>query len=188
MQTKRNFYFSVVEVVEKRIKEINDTKAEIQKLEKMNASGVYSDKRMKENEIKIKELRNNLDTVRIYGKQEVTELCEKYASELSAEDALKGSELTEDAKLLNSGIKLNKRDYEAMLERNKGNRTMTQLIYRSAEEAGLKMGNYTGNSATISALRSVPYTAEVCMKWADKQNVFNQLLGEGSAMETWANN
>lgn len=186
MQTKRNFYLNVVEVVEGSLGQITKETEEIQKLEKENASGVYSDKRVAENNSKIKGHKDNIERLRISGKAEVERLCEEYKVELRKADALNGNDLTDDAKLLSSGVKLSKKDLEYMLDRNKGNNTMTQLILRYADENGMKMGVYTGNNALIESLKAIPYSAEVCLKWSDRRAIFDKLMGEGSEFEAWA--
>lgn len=60
--------------------------------------------------------------------------------------AINPSELTEDTKLLNCGVKLNSSDVMTLLERNKGNYTMTTLLLRYCEENNISLDNGVGAS------------------------------------------
>ena len=67
-------------------------------------------------------------------------LIDEYESWLRDADTLHPEDMTEDVKLLQSGIKLKQRDITSMLERNKGNRTMEQIILRYAEDNKIDAG------------------------------------------------
>ena len=83
-----------------------------------------------------------------------------YIADLEREDALDPDKLTDDCKLLNAGVTLNARDINTMLERNSGNRTMTQVILRYAREHDIDIGRtyYIGNEEAIRNARSLSGT------------------------------
>ena len=131
--------------------------------------------------MKVAELRSE-------GKMSVESLCSSYERELTEADSIKGSELTDDARLLSLGM-LDKRDLETMLKRNDNNRTMTQLICRYAKKNDIDLGvQYVGNDDIITSLKSFPYVTETVLKWSNNPSVYNQLMGEGSDLEAWSQN
>ena len=187
MRSKKDFYKGVVTEVRGRIGEIQKLREKIRELERLNKSGTYSAQGIAENNQKIRELTGQIEGLRASGKSAVEDLCNRYESELMEADSLKGEEMTDDAKLLTAGVPLDKRDLESMLERNKGNRTMLQLALRYAKANNIDLGlTYVGNSETIESLKSIPYTAEVTMKWDENPSVFDRLMGDGSDLDSWA--
>lgn len=89
----------------------------------------------------------------------------EYREENQRAQRLDPAELTDDVKLMQPGIKLLRRDIEAILERNANNRTMTQLALRYAKDNGIDMGGtmYTGGSveeATAQKLENVLFYFE----------------------------
>lgn len=187
MRSKKEFYEGVVDEVQGQINRIREVRKKIRELENMNASGEYSDKKIMENRDRIREMEREIAVLNSSGKSTIENLCNEYASELYEDDSLKGAEMTPDANLLTSGISLTKKDLESMLGRNKGNRTMLQLVLRYANDHKIDMGlTYVGNSKIIETLKAIPYTAEVAMKWDENPSVFNRLMGEGSDLGSWA--
>ena len=65
-------------------------------------------------------------------------MCDSYIAELRDEDELDPTKLTDDVRLLNSGVKMTSRDIKAMLKRNSDNRTMLQVILRYADEHNIE--------------------------------------------------
>ena len=187
MKSKKEFYDGVVDEVQATRDRIRDARAQIRKLEEKNKSGSYSFQKIAENKEEIRSLERDIESMRSSGKTKIETLCNEYAAELQAEDALKGSEMTPDANLLTSGLSLTKDDLSSMLDRNQGNRTMLQLVLRYAKDHEIDMGlSYVGNGEAIETLKAIPYTADVVMKWSEQNEVFDRLMGEGSDLGSWA--
>ena len=91
-------------------------------------------------------------------------LVSNYRAEVDEKNHLDANELTDDIKLLQSGIPLTERDVEHILRRAENNRTMTSLALRYAEQHGLK-------------IQHRPYTFELEMKSArDTADALDQVL------------
>ena len=105
-------------------------------------------------------------------KKAVSALVEAHVADLERQDALNAEDLTDDCKLLTAGITLNKRDLTALLDKNAGNRTMTQVILRYAREHEIDMGAmYIGNEEKIRAARGVTGAVGLYVDhWMDKPN------------------
>lgn len=69
-------------------------------------------------------------------------LVSEYQDKLRKADCLNPEQINDDVKLLNAGITLLPRDIESLLERNKDNPTMTQIIIRFAREHDIECGAY----------------------------------------------
>lgn len=88
-----------------------------------------------------------------------------FLDEIRNIDALDGGKLTDDVKLLESPVKLNKTDLETMFDRAKadGNRTMLTLIMRRSLRDGIVIDRvfYTAQDieAGVRALESYAYNA-----------------------------
>lgn len=65
-----------------------------------------------------------------------------YKADIEKRGVLDPAELNDDLKLLQPGISLLPRDLYAILERNKNNRTMTQIILRYAKEHDIKIEGF----------------------------------------------
>lgn len=74
-------------------------------------------------------------------------------------DKLNPDQLNDDMKLLQAGVKLSEKDLADLLERNANNRTMTQMIYKYADDNGYNynLGRYepatTAAQAQIDDMR-----------------------------------
>ena len=184
MRTEREFYNQFVETIDNNIEELYRISGDIERLEKRKNSNRYKEEYIR-NEVdpQIRSLKKEMEERRKTGKKEVEDLCEEYRRELLEADSLKGSELTDDARLLSLGIPLSKKDLSSMLSRNPNNGTMLQLILKYAAEHEINLGvEYVGHSGTIEKLGGLPHTAEVALKWYESNDVYNQLIGEGSEL------
>ena len=184
--TKKEFYNEVLGIVNDGIKDIKKAKSELEYLKKQKSSGNYTADYVRDYlDVEIKKAEKNVnETIPGRYKASLSELCASYKAELIEDERLRASDLNEDVKLLNLGIKLNKGDIESMLARNAKNRTMTQLILRYADQNKIDVGrHYVGNESVISMMETIPYTAEVVFRWVDDPGVYNRLMGEGSDMQ-----
>ena len=185
MARNHDFYEEIAKSVRSSAKKMRDLTERMDKLREQKDSGDYSKDYIAKNiNPELFSEKRVLDELKVAGMKEIQALCDSYTSELQDEDTLKGSELTDDARLLSSGIKLNKNDLDAMLRRNEGNRTMTQLILRHAEANKIDLGRiYTGNNPTIATIKSVPYISGIALKWYNNPDMVERFVGEGSDLE-----
>ena len=122
------------------------------------------------------------------GLKQTEELTEKYKADVNDYFIPKGEELTGDVSLFTSGISLTHEQLENMVERYKGNQTMTQLIYDYAESHGISMinpGKQVKNDmlhladVMMSYYRSVVYRPEFSDIWFNDDyvnGIFDDLL------------
>lgn len=186
MRTKKDFYNQINNVTKNGLKTLQELSAQIADLRKKIDSGKYSSGYVRTELIpQIDILKRQMDDVRYKTNTEVKRTCDEYTDELRAQDDLDPSLLTDDVKLLKAGVKLTKRDITAMLNRNAGNHTMTQLILRYCKENDIDAGvHYMGNRPIIDNVAMVPYTVETALKWSDRQStVYERLMGAGSSMD-----
>lgn len=103
---------------------------------------------------------------------EARELVAQYRADAAEEDKLNPAELTDDVKLMQSGIILKPRDIEGMLKRNEGNKTMTQIILRYAEENKIDTGrvHYIGAQEYEETARGLDQIIHYYGRWIDKPN------------------
>ena len=87
----------------------------------------------------IKEEQANTEQAISEGKKAIQALTDSYKREIAMRYTPDGAQLTEDAALLSSGIKLNAEDLKRLCEKNKGNLTMQRLIYEYANENGISL-------------------------------------------------
>lgn len=180
---KKDFYEGVIDVIDSYYAKLRKEKKKLDDL----SSKSMDRKRYTRDHINtvifpaIRETKDSIEGLKAEGKKAVESLCDEYREELQEADAIKGSEITEDARLFNSGVKLTERDLESMLKRNRTNPTMCQLIFRYADEHKLQLTQkYVGNNDTIAVINALPYTAEVTLKWYEDDRVYNELVGAGS--------
>ena len=179
--TRKDFFEKYLDVLDKYVGKLRNRQRELDGLvEKSKDFRKYSQDYIR-GTVKpdIHKINEEIDSLRTEGVEVITVMCEEYKKQLLSEDALKGAEITEDAKLFSSGITLTKEDLDAMLERNKGNRTMVQLVCRFAEEHDIQLNaRYVGNTETISLISALPKTTEVILKHNGDKMVYENLLGE----------
>lgn len=103
----------------------------------------------------IAELNRDIERATAEAEQKACSIVDAHIHSLEAEDVLDGSQLTDDVALLNCGISLTERDISALLEKNKDNPTMIQVLGRYANEHGLGINLYTGNAGRIQYAKNV---------------------------------
>lgn len=124
-----------------------------------------------------KQLRNALDEAGHKAIQDAHKLVEQYKKDAAEINCLDPAALTDDIRLLNSGISLFPRDIQAILKRNEGNRTMTQLVLRYAQEhdiniQGLEYNRGEDHSRIADALDGILTYYE---KWITRNNNLEML-------------
>ena len=104
-------------------------------------------------------------------------LVAQYRAEAAELDNLNPDDLTDDLKLLQSGVPLLPRDVQAILKRSAGNRTMTQLALRYAEDHGIDVGGtvYVGGEAERQTADGLDTIISIYKGWIDKPNAMEML-------------
>lgn len=185
MTFKTDFYKKLTDTVKAERAELNRLQAELKEVE----HDIFSnDKRFTQKYIreelypKRKAIKKQIEARKAKAHDSIQSMCDGYITELMDEDELDPSKLTDDVRLLNSGVKLNQRDIKAMLKRNSENRTMTQLILRFADEHGIETDGtyYVGNRALINTVKVIPAVTDTCIKNHYSESVMETLMGEGS--------
>lgn len=149
--------------------------AEYRTLEEKERSGVYSADYVRTTlRPKMRELKESIERDKAAAISGAKGIITAYQDELRDKDNLHPEDITEDAKLFTAGIKLKKRDIEAILARNQDNATMTQIALRYAEENGIDLGRdkkyYYGHQAEIQEAEGVTNILHYYEKWIDQDN------------------
>ena len=106
--------------------------------------GIYAETYFKQLQ---EEIKGKKETVISSATKEVDSIIDDYKKTVHQDFTLKGEELTEDAKLFNSGLKLNGKQLNELGKKYKDNHTMTQLINDYATENGMIIENPAATEA-----------------------------------------
>ncbi len=144
------------------VKEIRELTAKIAEIEgkKEMFSQTYFEKNLQP---QLAALHLQLEKARTSAIGKATGLVDDAIAELERADELDGSQLTDDARLLGVGVKLTEKDLRAILDRNRDNATMTQLVQRYAEQHDINLGAdrvFVGHLQDIQALKDLKGTIE----------------------------
>lgn len=152
--------------------ELKEATTEIQKvvtekndLEDRVKSNRYSAETVKrEFEPRIDDLKQKIRSMKEKTFADAKALVSSYRAEMDERNNLDASELTDDIRLLQSGIPLTERDVEHILRRAENNRTMSIVALRYAEQHGLK-------------IQHRPYTFELEQQAArDTANALDEII------------
>lgn len=130
----------------------NHTKATFERLAEIDKqiadaksdSSMYSYQYNQERLGKLQEQRETL----IYESNKTADaLLEEHKKKVHAEFMAKPEEITDDAKLLQSGIQFTNTELEEMLDRYSGNRTMERVIWDHAKGKGIKLNRKSATEA-----------------------------------------
>ena len=163
---------SITEQVFKSLDEsLNDIEKEVaeeSRLAEAMQSGRYSSQAL-HNEIMPKrdEVHTRVKRMSYDALQKANNLISGYEKEVEASNQLNPEEITDDIKLLQAGIILKPRDIQGMLERNRENRTMLQIILRYAEEHKIDTGGtwYTGGRSELNEAKALKGVLQIYEKW-----------------------
>ena len=191
---KRYYYNRLTKELNENFKEYTALKAEYDQLTADRKSGKYSDNYLKEKVYPRQfELKRQMERVQDKAYSDVNTLTEEMRSYLRGLDALNPEELTDDTKLLNSGIKLTKNDIQSILDRNSGNRTMTQLALRYAKEnsiEGLEHTYYVSAESKMESFDNIKGATKVVIRNFDSvdgyNRIYGKILGEGTDIYNFA--
>lgn len=164
---------TVYQSLEKSTNTISRSVAERERLETRIKSGRYSQQAIQQELIpQLDTLKKQIAADSVKAIQAAKTLVEKYRADAEKLNNLDPAELTDDIKLFQTGIPLLPRDIQAILERNSGNRTMTQLALRYAKEHGIETGgtNYVGGEAERQTANNLDGIIRYYSRWIDKRN------------------
>lgn len=173
-----SIYKTVYDSLKEATANLEALKSEMNELRLKEASGRYTPEAIAK-EIHPKaaskrdEIRRNCEAALA----EAHKIVEEYKAELRLADALNPSDITEDVKLFQTGVKLNAQDIQAILARNQDNRTMSQLALRYAEENGVDIGNvhYIGHTQELGEAEAINGVIDTFGRWIDKDNAGDML-------------
>lgn len=183
--TKKEFYDKINGVITKAMEELNMIDIDLEEVNNMIANkNVYNSEHIKKVLIPRKqEIESRIRAIKEAANAQIERIAKKYDDEIKAEKVLNGGDITDDAKLLNLGIKLSDIELENMFDRHDGNFTMQTLIKRYAEQNGIKinrnvkMSEYDG----IDIARDLPkLTSRVIEQYNKKDIFYDRFIGEGS--------
>lgn len=183
MTSKRDFYWDIRGIVNSVIEDLNEFDKQEKAIENKIKSKRYSPK-VAETELKPKltNIKKSRETRREDGVSAVRTRTEEYIAELRKADQLNPDNLTDDIKLLQSGVALSADDLAMLFDRNTGNSTMQKLISDFAKQHNRDIQRYyrPTNAELIQSVEKVPYTMQVVLKWHNKPDVYEELIGEES--------
>lgn len=122
--------------------EIKPMREKMAALQKDNDSGRYAQPVIEANKAEMAKLARDIDETAARTMTTVRECIDKHREAVLALDDVRGEEMTPDAALLNCGVELTSRDVVKMLDRNRDNSTMLQLILRYAKAHGIDTQGY----------------------------------------------
>lgn len=134
----------------------------------------------------IAKLKREREAIRENATKKVKELAREYMDKQAALDELRGDQITDDARLLTCGIKLNAGELEKLFDRNAGNGTMQQIIWRYAQEQGLKdfrRTYHTHSSECVNLDHDLSHQVDVALKHYDQKNAYEQIVGDGGLFD-----
>ena len=172
-----NIVQTVFDTLEADTTELDKVKTEYAALEAKIKEGRYSNQTLqKEIYPKRDALRRQIadDSARAIDKAKG--LVNQYRQDAERLNDLDPSAITDDIKLLTAGVPLLDRDIRAILDRNQGNRTMTQLALRYAKEHGIDTKTYyIGGEAEEENARNLEGILYYYKNWIDKDNAHDML-------------
>lgn len=172
---ENNIMNNIVCDLEARTNELAPAIEKAAKLEADIKSGRFTQTAIKDELLPARdEVRAQIRDAQEAAKQAVAEKINAHITDLERLDALNPAELTDDCKLLSSGIPLTESDIRFMLERNAKNRSMSQIILRYAREHGIKCdAAYLDHSEAIRNARAFP---AIVNRWIDEWMTSPQAL------------
>lgn len=156
---------------------LDELKSELASVEKDIQSGRFSvevlDKELYPKKDALnRQLKDESDRAIEHAKKRVDE----YRKAAESENILDASKITDDIKLLQPGITLLERDIEGLLNRNKNNRTMLQIVMRYAKEHNIPVKPaYQGFLQEENTAHQLDTIISYYAKWIDKPNAKEML-------------
>ena len=180
MRSKKDFFADVCEKTRARMKLLKEADEKLNEIEKKRELKIYADEALNSMS---REIKRNKENILSEGKEEMQRLCDEYIDELHNAQGLDGSEIDDDImKVLSAPVKLTTQDIKTLLNKCGNNATMARIVLRYAKEHGIECGMMLNDpqQKILDAVEALPYTCEVVQKWYDKENVYDELLGDNS--------
>ena len=181
--TNKEFFDEIVTAVRDSMDRVHKVEDKLADRKRQVASGIFAKEYVQQElEPEVRRLERKLLSEKDAASEQVRKKCDEYIAELRADEELNPADLTDDIRLLQMGVSLTERDMRSLLERNKDNATMLQVLLRYAREHDLPTGDvhYIGNAPTIRMVNTLAESAQTALKWSSNYSVFDRLLGEDS--------
>ena len=186
--SKRTFYWDIREIVSTTIKELTEFDKQEKEIEDKIKSNKYSQNTV-QNELRpeLTNIRRNREAKRESGVSAVRSKVNEYIEELRKADQLNPDNLTDDIKLLQSGVALSADDLTMLFDRNAGNSTMQKLITDFAKQHNRDIQRHyiPANVDLIKSVECIPEVSRIVIKWHNKPDIFNNHIGEGSDLDNF---
>lgn len=156
---------------------LEELKAQVAELEQKCSSGKYSDSQIAKYKEQQKDLRREIRRDSDAAIAAAQGLVDAYETDARREMELVPTDLTDDIRLLNAGIRLTENDLEAMLRRNAGNLTMQQILIRYAAENGIaiRQHGFPEFAGKLSAAQDMRGIVDYYSKWITEGNAMVML-------------
>ena len=181
------YYADITKQIRNGVNKIGDLNKAYHTLDNLINSGNYSGDKLHELITDRNRTRISIEDERKNQLNDIQALCDEISEKLRKEDDLNpNAVVSAELELLRDMSILNPRDLKAMIERNKDNSTMTQLILRHCQKNNIDIGLvYNGNDDAIRNMSIIPDIAKTIFKYDGGMEgiagtVYNRLLGEGS--------
>ena len=186
MTTKRDFYWDIRGIVNSTIEDLTEFDKQEKAIQDKIKSNRYTAKAVQtELQPELATIRRNRETRREDGVAAVRARASEYIAELRKADQLNPDNLTDDIKLLQSGVALSADDLATLFDRNAGNSTMQKLITDFAKQHNRDIQRYyrPANADLIKGVENIPEVMRIVLKWHNKPDIFNNHVGEGSDLD-----
>ena len=187
MKSKKTFYSEICKKSKDCMKAMMEIDRQIKEIEDKRELKIYRDSALNDMSRELKyETSNLLDE----HNNEIKKMCDAYINELRDAQGLDGSQIDEDImKVLSAPVNLTKQDIKTLLNKCNSNATMARIVLRYAKEHNIECGMMLNDplDKTIAAVDSLPYTVSVATKWYNQEQVYDELLGDGSDISNFFN-
>ncbi len=175
-----NIVNDVVASLEKDTKAYMEKAAELSALQAKINSDDYAESLKREWRVKANSLRDTMEIMKKNAGNEARKIYDDKIEELRIADMPKSEELTDDVKLLNSGVKLTRDEVIYLLQKQENkNPTMHRLIMQYANEHKMDIPQeervYINNHSAIMQLEGGKSAINYYLRWFDKPNAIDML-------------
>ena len=186
MTSKRDFYWDIRSIVNSAVEDLTELEKREKAIEDKIKSKRYTPD-IVSNELmpELNSIKREIISRKESGNKAVRARSDEYISELRKADELNADNLTDDIKLLQSGVALSADDLATLFDRNAGNSTMQKLITDFAKQHNRDIQRYyrPANADLIKGVENIPEVMRIVLKWHNKPDIFNNHVGEGSDLD-----
>ena len=188
MTTKRDFYWNIRSIANSTIEDMNELERQAKIIDDKIKSKRYTpDIVSKELVPELQNIKREINKRKEEGCKAIRTCSDEYIIELRKADQLNPDNLTDDIKLLQSGVALSADDLTMLFDRNAGNSTMQKLITDFAKQHDRDIQRYyrPANADLIMSVNTIPEAMQTVLNWYNKPSIYEQLIGEGSKFEQY---